>query len=59
MPSILIADDHPFSLMGTKAFVESLGYQVTDSCSNGITALNLIKIHLPDIAILDVNMPGS
>lgn len=58
MPSILIADDHPFSLMGTKAFVESLGYHVTDSCSNGITALNLIKIHLPDIAILDVNMPG-
>ena len=58
MPSILIADDHPFSLMGTKAFVESLGYQVTNSCSNGITALNLIKIHLPDIAILDVNMPG-
>lgn len=58
MLSVLIADDHPFTLMGTKVFVESLGYYVSDSCTNGITALNLIKIHLPSIAILDVNMPG-
>lgn len=55
---ILIADDHPFTLMGTKAFVESLKFKVEDVCSNGITALNLIKSHQPDIAILDINMPG-
>lgn len=56
--AILIADDHPFSLQGTKAFVESLGYTVSDICSNGITALNMIKVHQPQIAILDINMPG-
>lgn len=55
---ILIADDHPFTLMGTKGFVESLGYKVEDICSNGITALNLINTHHPNIAILDINMPG-
>ncbi len=55
---ILIADDHPFTLLGTKSFVESYGYKVTDTCSNGISALNLITLHLPDIAILDINMPG-
>jgi DNA-binding NarL/FixJ family response regulator len=55
---ILIADDHPFTLMGTKAYVESLNFVVEDICSNGITALNLIKTHQPDIAILDINMPG-
>ncbi|MCP9757689.1 DNA-binding response regulator [Lacihabitans sp. CCS-44] len=55
---ILIADDHPFTLMGTKAFVESLKFHVEDICSNGITALNLIKSHKPDLAILDINMPG-
>ena len=55
---ILIADDHPFTLQGTKSFVESYGYKVIDTCSNGISALNLITLHLPDIAILDVNMPG-
>lgn len=55
---ILIADDHPFTLMGTKGFVESLGYKVEDICSNGITAYNLINTHRPNIAILDINMPG-
>jgi DNA-binding NarL/FixJ family response regulator len=55
---IIIADDHPFTLMGTKSFVESLGHTITDVCSNGITALNLILAHQPQIAILDINMPG-
>jgi len=55
---ILIADDHPFTLQGTKSFVESYGYKVTDTCSNGISSLNLITLHQPDIAILDINMPG-
>lgn len=55
---ILIADDHPFTLQGTKSFVESYGYKVSDTCSNGTAALNLIRLHHPDIAILDINMPG-
>ena len=55
---ILIADDHPFTLLGTKSFVASYGYTITDTCSNGISALNLINLHMPDIAILDINMPG-
>ena len=55
---ILIADDHPFTLQGTKSFVESYGYKVIDVCSNGISAFNSIQFHSPDIAILDINMPG-
>jgi DNA-binding NarL/FixJ family response regulator len=58
MMKILIADDHPFTLQGTKSFVESYGYKVQDTCSNGVSALNLIQLHTPDIAILDINMPG-
>lgn len=56
--TILIADDHPFTLQGTKSSVESYGYKVTDTCSNGVSALNLILLHLPEIAVLDINMPG-
>ena len=56
--NILISDDHPFTLQGTKSFVESYGYKVIDACSNGISALNLIVLHRPEIAILDINMPG-
>jgi len=55
---ILIADDHPFTLQGTKFFVESFGHTVMDTCSNGTSALNLITLHQPDVAILDINMPG-
>lgn len=55
---ILVADDHPLTLMGTKGFIESLGYVVEDICSNGITAFNLIIAHKPQIAVLDINMPG-
>jgi DNA-binding NarL/FixJ family response regulator len=55
---ILIADDHPITLFGTKSFVESLGYNVENICSNGIVAYNLIESHQPQIAILDINMPG-
>ena len=56
--NVLIADDHPFTLQGTKMFVTSYGYKVVDACSNGISALNLIILHRPEIAILDINMPG-
>lgn len=55
---IIIADDHPFTLEGTKLFVSHLGHHVIDTCSNGITAMNAIRSKLPDIAILDINMPG-
>ncbi|MCC6369955.1 MAG: response regulator transcription factor [Bacteroidia bacterium] len=55
---ILIADDHPMTLFGTKSFVEKLGHKVVEICSNGIIAHNLILTHQPDIAILDINMPG-
>lgn len=58
MQRILIADDHPFILVGTKTFVESKGYTITDLCSNGIAAFNSIIMQRPDIALIDISMPG-
>lgn len=58
MASILICDDHPFTLMGTRSFVQSLGHTVCEVCNNGISAYNLILSQQPDIALLDVSMPG-
>jgi len=55
---IIIADDHPLTLNGTKIFLESLKYNVVEIAQNGTNALNLIKIHKPDLAIIDINMPG-
>jgi DNA-binding NarL/FixJ family response regulator len=53
----IIADDHPFTLQGTKAYVESLGYVVLDTATNGKDAFRLIKTLKPEIAILDISMP--
>jgi DNA-binding NarL/FixJ family response regulator len=58
MKTILIADDHPLTLKGTKAFVESIGYTVVDACSSGILAYNRIAAAKPDIALIDLSMPG-
>ena len=58
MANILISDDHPLTLMGTKTYIESLGHNVVELCSNGINAYNMILQGKPDIAVLDINMPG-
>jgi DNA-binding NarL/FixJ family response regulator len=58
MAKILIADDHPFTLMGTKAYIEGLEHSICDLSSNGISAYNMIMKHQPDIAILDMSMPS-
>lgn len=58
MANILISDDHPLTLMGTKTYIESLGHHICELCSNGITAYNVIVQREPDIAVLDINMPG-
>lgn len=58
MKTVIIADDHSLTLLGIKEFVTSLGYRVADTCYNGITALNQILVLMPEIAILDIDMPG-
>ncbi len=54
---IILADDHPMILQGTKSFLENLGYTNIELCSNGTAALKLIENNKADIAILDINMP--
>ncbi len=58
MQTIIIADDHPLTLMGTTSFVKELGYNVVDVCSSGVAAYNSITIRRPGIALIDINMPG-
>ncbi len=55
---IVIADDHPLSLDGIKSFIEKLGHFVEATSNNGIHVLHLIETKKPDLAILDINMPG-
>lgn len=55
---ILIADDEPDILEIIRYNLESEGYQVI-SAKNGNEALDLVRIHQPDLIILDIMMPGK
>lgn len=58
MTKLIIADDHPLTLLGTETYLKNLGYQVAATYSNGIACLNGILTLQPEVAILDISMPG-
>ncbi len=57
--TIVLADDHPIVLRGLKALLETeIDLSVIAACANGIDALESIREFRPDIAVIDVTMPG-
>lgn len=54
---VLVVDDDPPSLKMTAFLLAQEGYEVI-TADNGQDALRLIEDQLPDLAILDVMMPG-
>jgi len=57
--SVVIADRHPVVLQGMrKALGAAGGFEVVASCSDGRSCIEAIRNLLPDIAILDISMPG-
>ena len=54
---ILLADDHPLILKGTKDFLIEEGYSGVSTCGDGQSAYNLILKEKPKVIILDYNMP--
>ena len=57
--SILIVDDHPVVRKGLRALVESRrGWQVCAEAANGREAIAKARVAKPDVAIVDIGMPG-
>jgi two-component system nitrate/nitrite response regulator NarL len=57
--SILVADDHPVVLHGLADVLRSnADMNVVALCSDGATALEAIRRWSPNVAVLDVLMPG-
>ena len=57
-PGIIIVDDHKLFRSGLKYILEESNlYHVLAEASNGAEFLELLKENLPDLAILDINMP--
>lgn len=57
--TLVIADDHPLMLDGLAALFESGGFTLLARARDGTEARSAIARHTPDIAVLDVNMPGA
>jgi DNA-binding NarL/FixJ family response regulator len=56
---VLIADDHPLIRNGLKdALRHDSSLSVEIEAEDGVQALNLIRERRPDVAVLDVQMPG-
>jgi DNA-binding NarL/FixJ family response regulator len=56
---VLIADDHPLILAGIKsALEEAQDFEVVAETNNGAQVLPLVSQTNPDLALLDMRMPG-
>jgi AmiR/NasT family two-component response regulator len=56
--TIFIADDESIIRLDLKEILESAGYDVVGEAANGDDALQQIRLLEPDLALLDIKMPG-
>ena len=57
-PRIVIADDEAIIRLDLKEILEEAGYDVVAETGRGDAAIALVAEHHPDLAILDIKMPG-
>ena len=56
---VLLADDHSVVRAGIRLFLEQAGdIQVVAEAEDGQVAKKLLEQHLPDVAVLDIQMPN-
>ena len=58
MTKVLLADDHPFILVGLESILRDTDYQIVGTVNSGHAALEAIPKLRPDILVMDVSMPG-
>ena len=57
---VLIADDHPIFRRGLAQILKEVdGFSIVGEADDGISALSQIRAVLPDVAVLDIDMPGQ
>lgn len=59
MPTrVVIAEDEAIIRLDLKETLEEEGYEVVAETGRGDEAVELVRVHNPDVAILDIKMPG-
>ena len=56
---ITLADDHPPTRAGVRRALELAGWEVCQESSDAKSAVEAAIVHRPDVALLDIHMPGS
>ena len=56
---VLLADDHAIVRQGLRALLEKEGIEVVDEVSDGRQAVQSVRDHEPDVAVLDAVFKGS
>ncbi|MFT4036670.1 MAG: response regulator transcription factor [Thermomicrobiales bacterium] len=54
---VLIADDHGLFRDGLRSLLEARGIEVVAEARNGREAVELARLHRPDIVLMDLSMP--
>ncbi|MEE9568674.1 MAG: response regulator [Candidatus Binatia bacterium] len=54
---ILLVEDNPMNRRVVQFILKSQGYIVLEA-KNGLEALELVKVHLPDLILMDLQLPG-
>ena len=55
---VLIADDEKLVAAGLKAQLEALGYDIVAVVNDGQQAVDVCRKTLPDVVLMDIEMPG-
>ncbi len=55
---VLIADDEALTRMGLQTMLRDMGHTIAGAAADGTVALRLAGEARPDLAILDIKMPG-
>jgi DNA-binding NarL/FixJ family response regulator len=55
---VVLADDHTLMRAGIRSLCESVpGVKVVAEAGDGNAALEMVRAHLPDVVLMDINMP--
>lgn len=56
---VVIAEDEALIRLDLRETLEEEGYEVVGETGRGDEAVELVRLHKPDLAILDIKMPGE
>ncbi len=58
MVRVLIVDDHPVARAGIRMALEEAGFEVVGEAEDGHTAVSLMRTLRPQVAVVDLALPG-